>query len=662
MEYKEPKRTFEDTGFVNPAESYYVKLENIVNSKNQNLKTMVDKSRYFSIFAPRQSGKTTFFKGFARDLEKDPEYIFILLSFEDFSELRTQEFYTSIEEEMYSQLIDRLKQINCPQIDSAADYLKTHRLRNSRSFKLILRKLNEIIKQKKIVIFIDEFDGIPKQEIFSFLTTLRKLYQEYKDKDNKALYSVGIVGIRNVAKLSVKGVSPFNIADHIELTSFNLKNIRDLYGQYTKETNQPFTEEAMQKVFEETGGQPWLVSRLANILTKKIKPETVDPITLEDVNKAIDILLNEPNDHFENLLEKLSIYKNTFFEIAYNNIVYDPNDSEQSWLRQYGLMKHIDKKTFIANEIYRKRFCSEKILQDHIDELSKPKPHIFLCHAKEDINHVRHIYERLKNAGFHPWLDEMDILPGQNWNLEIQKAINKTDFALIFLSEISVAKRGYVNKEIKWAIDRQSEKLDDDIFLVPVKIEECEMPQSLSCFQAVDLHGLEGVERIIRTIKSQFKKNNQTILPSAINQKKKIFISYCNEDEQWLEMLLPYLEPLEYEEIEYWYDKQNQLNNDWDTEIQNAVEDSQIFICLISKNYLVSEFIRKKELPEILNKNKEGRLIIPVIVTQCAWKTLPWLKKLQMFPKDSVPLNKKNEEEQEEILINIVNDIGEILC
>jgi hypothetical protein len=52
------------------------------------------------------------------------------------------------------------------------------------------------------------------------------------------------VGIRNISQLVVGGVSPFNIADHVEIPPFTFKNVRDLYLQYTMETNQPFTDEA----------------------------------------------------------------------------------------------------------------------------------------------------------------------------------------------------------------------------------------------------------------------------------------------------------------------------------------------------------------------------------------------------------------------------------
>jgi len=128
------------------------------------------------------------------------------------------------------------------------------------SFSELFEELNQIVKFKKIVIFIDEFDGIPQNELENFLTTLRELYQKYKKCTDKGLYSVGLVGIRNITKLIVGGVSPFNIADQVGLPPFTQKNIRDLYAQYTEKTNQPFTDEAMKKVHEETAGQPWLVN------------------------------------------------------------------------------------------------------------------------------------------------------------------------------------------------------------------------------------------------------------------------------------------------------------------------------------------------------------------------------------------------------------------
>jgi hypothetical protein len=216
MKYQKPKRTFEDSGSVNPEQSYYVPLENVTNTKKQDIKTMVDLGRYFSIFAPRQSGKTTVFKRICSELQKDPTYVAIVLSLEDYTNVDKIEFYSLLEMELYEQLLNRLNEVNCKKVEDVNQFLQSHHLTGHLSFRVLFEKLNRIIQQKKIVVFIDEFDGIPGDELENFLTTLRKLYQKYKEVKQKALYSIGLIGIRNITKLIVGGVSPFNIADQVK--------------------------------------------------------------------------------------------------------------------------------------------------------------------------------------------------------------------------------------------------------------------------------------------------------------------------------------------------------------------------------------------------------------------------------------------------------------
>ncbi len=339
LTYQKPRRTFEKSGAVNPEDSYYVNFENVVNSDNQDIRTMVDRGRYFSIFSPRQSGKTTFLEGICDKLNGNPAYIAITLSFQEYKSIAPALFYELIEKSFYSELIQRLKAVGCEKIDAVNRFLAKHHLTNHISFRMLFEELNRIIEFKKIVIFIDEFDGIPLEELENFLTTLRELYLKYKKIKQKALYSVGLVGIRNITKLIVGGVSPFNIADQVNLPPFSLRNVHDLYSQYTAETNQPFKEDAVKRVYEETAGQPWLVNRLGTLLTVDIKPGTVIPITETDVEKAVSLLLKERNSHFDNLYEKAKLYKESFVEIIFDNVEYNPDDEDQTWLEQYGLIK-----------------------------------------------------------------------------------------------------------------------------------------------------------------------------------------------------------------------------------------------------------------------------------------------------------------------------------
>lgn len=351
--YRKPKRFFEDSGTVDPEAAYFVHLEHVANTKNQDMKTLVDLGRYFSIFAPRQSGKTTYLNELRRQLHGDPTYAVILLGFQDYKDLDKTRFYASIEKELFKQLIHRLNEVNCEKTEAVEQFFNHYRITDNISFREFFEGLNQILQFKKIVIFIDEFDGIPVDELGNFLTSLRELYLKYKMVKQKALYSVGLIGIRNITKLVIGGVSPFNIADHVEFPRFSLKNVHDLYAQYTEETNQPFTEEAVEKVYEETAGQPWLVNRLGTILTVNVKPATVDPIDINDVNKGIQLLLGEKNDHFDNLYEKAKLYKETFIEIVFDHVEYQPYDDEQSWLEQYGLIKNEGGHAVVANNIYK---------------------------------------------------------------------------------------------------------------------------------------------------------------------------------------------------------------------------------------------------------------------------------------------------------------------
>jgi hypothetical protein len=369
MNYRKPKRIFEDSGNVNPEEAYYVKLDNVTNTKNQDIKTMVDRGRYFSMFAPRQSGKTTFLEELRCQLHDDPTYVVVILGFQDFKNLTDKSrFYSLLQKYLYEQLLKRLEQVNCEKIETVRQFLARHHFIDHISFRELFEELNRIIQYKKIVIFIDEFDGIPINELENFLTTLRELYIKYKMVKQKALYSIGLIGIRNITKLIVGGVSPFNIADQVEIPPFSLKNVRDIYSQFSEETGQPFTEAAVKKVYEETRGQPWLVNRLGTILTVNIKPGTVEPIDETDVEKAIEILLLEKNDHFDNLYEKAILYKETFVEIVFDHVKYRPDDKDQSWLEQYGLIKKKEKKAVVANNIYKDRFIETFFSEANVPE------------------------------------------------------------------------------------------------------------------------------------------------------------------------------------------------------------------------------------------------------------------------------------------------------
>jgi hypothetical protein len=111
---------------------------------------------------------------------------------------------------------------------------------------------------------------------------------------------------------------------------------------------------------------------------------------------------------------------------------------------------------------------------------------IFLSHASEDNRQVHNLCKRLKDDGFNPWLDEERLLPGQDWNLEIEKALRASDAILLCFSELSVAKEGYIQREYKRAMRYLEEKPEGTIFIIPVRLDDCELPHFIREIQWVD--------------------------------------------------------------------------------------------------------------------------------------------------------------------------------
>ena len=127
---------------------------------------------------------------------------------------------------------------------------------------------------------------------------------------------------------------------------------------------------------------------------------------------------------------------------------------------------------------------------------------IFLSYTGADEIQVREIYRRLRVEGYQPWMDKEDLLPGQLWEWEIPKALRASDFILIFFSKNSVTRRGFIQREYKLALDTLQDIPKGMIHTIPVRLDECNVPEEFRHLQWVDLSDTHGFERILRAIKA----------------------------------------------------------------------------------------------------------------------------------------------------------------
>jgi hypothetical protein len=132
---------------------------------------------------------------------------------------------------------------------------------------------------------------------------------------------------------------------------------------------------------------------------------------------------------------------------------------------------------------------------------SKRPLKVFLCHAHADRGTVSDLYTRLRKEGVDAWLDKKKLLPGQDWEYEIRKAVRESDVVVVCLSR-QFSLDGFRQKEVRIALDTAMEKPEGEIFIIPARLEECETLPSLSKWHWVDLfEEKEGYHNLILALR-----------------------------------------------------------------------------------------------------------------------------------------------------------------
>ena len=134
---------------------------------------------------------------------------------------------------------------------------------------------------------------------------------------------------------------------------------------------------------------------------------------------------------------------------------------------------------------------------------------VFLAHASEDKPFVKNLYQILKNNGLNPWLDEENLMPGVKWDDQIVEAIQKSRFFIACLSQNSISKDGYIQKELRTALSTLEQKSPNTIYFIPALIEDVNIPNitvgtiKLTDYQAVKIFDKKGLDKFIDYLRKQ---------------------------------------------------------------------------------------------------------------------------------------------------------------
>ncbi len=327
-------REFNTSGPCNPNLHYTVMREALIAKG----KEKVNKGRYITLFAPRQSGKTTYFQLLLDSLKDN--YVPIWISFASLKNISREVFYQALT----FKLQEELSQQN----------ITTHRsIQNA--FDVIHFFHHTSIQSRPIVLVIDEFEGIPDVVLSEVMHAFRDIYHK---KHLSALHALILVGVSTIAELVYSTASPFNVAEELQLPYFTDEEVRDLIGQYVTESGQPFDEEVIAAIIHNTNGQPGLVCALCHYLVTNVVPDRSQPVTMDAWYPTLNYFLTRRNDmNIANVIEKARQKESFMLRVLFNEqpLPFSVDVPDMAWLYAHGVIDVIDGSVGIAVPLYAKR-------------------------------------------------------------------------------------------------------------------------------------------------------------------------------------------------------------------------------------------------------------------------------------------------------------------
>jgi hypothetical protein len=357
------RRFFNTTGPCNPEYHYMLPPEDrLVGSQlHRYIKDML----YWVLHAPRQTGKTTFLQSWAREINSGHEAVAC---------------YVTVER------CDRVSQAELA-IPAICDAIRDAAVKNSLPVPIhsdsnpfsmlnsILSNWSELVAPKPLIVLFDEVDVLVDETMVSFLRQLRGGFATRGIGTFPV--SIALVGMRDLKDYLIKAKdgqsvnpgSPFNIkADSAVLSNFNKDDVAKLFAQRTEETGQQITQEALDYVYEQSGGQPWIVNSLFMRATLRIlDDESTETVTLELVRQAREQMIEARETHLDSLGERL---RDPRVKYVIQTIITGSSnplgrtDPEVALTMDLGLIKwDVDTGFTIANPVYEEiltRYISSK--------------------------------------------------------------------------------------------------------------------------------------------------------------------------------------------------------------------------------------------------------------------------------------------------------------
>jgi len=323
-------REFNTSGPCDPAFHYTVMREALMAEGMEEVR----KGRYFTLFAPRQTGKTTYFQLLLESVKKE-NFTPIWISFENLKTATRELFYRDLNHQLHQELTEHqieLKQTITNSIE-------------------LMEFFEQIGATQALVLVIDEFEGIPDSMLSEVMHAFRKMYHR---KKYHALHSMLVVGVSTIAELVTSGSSPFNVAEELRVSYFTPSEVNQLIEQYVIESGQQIEPAVIKAIYENTKGQPGLVCALAEHLVKNVTNRTV---TQTDFLVTLDYFLTSKYDkNILNIVQKAKEKKAFMCRLLFGDepLDFSVYAEDVAYLHANGVIENIEGIIGILVPLYSK--------------------------------------------------------------------------------------------------------------------------------------------------------------------------------------------------------------------------------------------------------------------------------------------------------------------
>ncbi len=406
------KKFFNVSGPCYPNEHYMLPAQ----ERCQGLFDLIEHRQYFVIHAARQTGKTTLLLELERQLKTSGKYVVLYCSLEALEGMHdAADGIPAIIEELHTEVETQ---------EVLAGYTFAENLDTSKYHTALRKSLLQFCKQlqQPLVILFDEIDRLSNGTLISFLRQLR--YGYVNRGRVPFVHSIALVGMRNIRDYKGKiredretlgSASPFNIvSDALTLRNFNKEDVSRLFVQHTEQTGQVFPQEVINRIYDYTRGQPWLVNAIARQIVEKIlHSDFSQAISPEHVEQAVQTLILRRDTHIDSLMERLKedrVRRIVEPVILGENKGYDALDDDYRYVLDLGLLCETEHRLVVpSNPIYGEiiiRTLSFRSQMELDQQQYPPQAPAYLVDGKLDMTRLLTDFQQFWRENSDIWVEK----------------------------------------------------------------------------------------------------------------------------------------------------------------------------------------------------------------------------------------------------------------